>query len=368
MAIKKNRRAVLIQEYEHFEAKPDESLIDIYDRFLTLLNNLSLVGKVYDQDDSNTKFLRALSEEWETQTSIIQHQRERKSNKGKSVALKVNDKASREKSVGAARKKNNLPESDTDDSSSNPDDDTDSETDKNMTDFDVMQMAALLVKGFRRMQFRKSKNNKKFRKKFTGSERKSTGRKDGRDSRAGKVDRTKIKCYNCDEPGHFATECKKIKHDKGKSKAPITSSKNWVDSSDSKDEDTCYALMASLDDPAISEPKVQTPFFSFDTENISELKSILKSLHGNFKNKTLENDRLITEIEILKSRNEQLESDLINQIDLKKECERAKHSLKILEARYSMLEKDLENERKTLKALTVSGKKLHEIISKKNWK
>ena len=45
-AIKKNRRAVLIQEYEHFEAKSDESLTYIYDRFLTLLNNLSLMGKV----------------------------------------------------------------------------------------------------------------------------------------------------------------------------------------------------------------------------------------------------------------------------------------------------------------------------------
>ena len=74
MAIKKKRRAVLIQEYKHFEAKPDESLTDIYDRFLTLLNNLSLVGNVYDREDSNTRFLRALNEEWETQTSIIRHQ------------------------------------------------------------------------------------------------------------------------------------------------------------------------------------------------------------------------------------------------------------------------------------------------------
>ncbi|KAL8132980.1 hypothetical protein AgCh_008446 [Apium graveolens] len=301
-AIKKNRRAVPIQEYEHFEAKPDESLTDIYDRFLTLLNNLSLGGK------------------------------ERKSNKGKSVALKVNDKASKEKYVGVVRKKNNFPESNTDDSSSNPDDDTNSETDENMTDSGII-------------------------KKFTGGERKSTGRRDGKDSKAGKVDRTKIKCYNCDEPGHFAIECKKTKHDKGKNKALITSNKNWMDSSDSENEDTCYALMASLDDPASSEFEVPTFFFFFDTEDISELKFILKSLHGNFKNKTLENDRLVTEIEILKSRNVQLESDLVNQIDLKKECERAKHTVKILEPRYNMFEKDLENERKTFKAWNDSGKK-----------
>ncbi|KAL8114555.1 hypothetical protein AgCh_021425 [Apium graveolens] len=131
--------------------------------FLTLLNNLSLVGNVYDLEDSNTKFLRALNEEWETQTSIIRHQydlkivtldeiygmlrthdlevqqrKERKSNKGKSVALKVNAKASKDRSVEAAMKKNYLPESNTDDLSSNPDDDTDSETDENMTDSDIV--------------------------------------------------------------------------------------------------------------------------------------------------------------------------------------------------------------------------------------
>ena len=62
-AIKKNRRALLIQEYEQFEAIRDESLTNVYDRFLTLLNNMSLVGKVYDKEDSNTKFLRSLSED-----------------------------------------------------------------------------------------------------------------------------------------------------------------------------------------------------------------------------------------------------------------------------------------------------------------
>ena len=75
---------------------------------------------MYDREDSNTKFLRALNEEWETQTSIIWHQynleiitldevygmlrthdlevqqrKERKSNKGKLVALKVNAKTSK---------------------------------------------------------------------------------------------------------------------------------------------------------------------------------------------------------------------------------------------------------------------------------
>lgn len=47
MAIKENKRVVLIQEYEHFQNKADESLTDTYDIFLTLMNNISLVGKEY---------------------------------------------------------------------------------------------------------------------------------------------------------------------------------------------------------------------------------------------------------------------------------------------------------------------------------
>lgn len=63
-SIKNNGRAILIQEYEKFVAKADESLTDVYDRFLTLLNNLSLFKKEYDAEDSNIKFLRALLGEW----------------------------------------------------------------------------------------------------------------------------------------------------------------------------------------------------------------------------------------------------------------------------------------------------------------
>ncbi|XP_074342073.1 uncharacterized protein LOC141679478 [Apium graveolens] len=74
LVIKKNRRAILVQEYEQFEAKPGEMITDTYDRFLTLLNDFSLVGKEYDKEDSNTKFLRALHEELDTQASIIRHQ------------------------------------------------------------------------------------------------------------------------------------------------------------------------------------------------------------------------------------------------------------------------------------------------------
>ncbi|KAK1378452.1 hypothetical protein POM88_025196 [Heracleum sosnowskyi] len=71
--IKKNRRGILIQEYEQFEARNNEDITEIYDRFITLLNELSLVGKVYDVEDSNVKFLRSLPMEWINQQNLIRH-------------------------------------------------------------------------------------------------------------------------------------------------------------------------------------------------------------------------------------------------------------------------------------------------------
>ncbi|KAL8118183.1 hypothetical protein AgCh_015906 [Apium graveolens] len=58
--IKKNRKTILTQEYGHFDSKANESLNDLYDRFVKLLNDLSLVDKEYDIEDSNLKFLLAL--------------------------------------------------------------------------------------------------------------------------------------------------------------------------------------------------------------------------------------------------------------------------------------------------------------------
>lgn len=53
MTINKNMRTVLIQEYKHFEVKTNESFTYTYDKFVTLLNNPSLVEKVYEIVDGN---------------------------------------------------------------------------------------------------------------------------------------------------------------------------------------------------------------------------------------------------------------------------------------------------------------------------
>ncbi|XP_017217450.1 uncharacterized protein LOC108195023 [Daucus carota subsp. sativus] len=65
------RKTILTHEYEDFASKSDESLSDLYDRFVILLNDLSLVDKEYDLEDSNMKFLLALPEKWNLKVTTI---------------------------------------------------------------------------------------------------------------------------------------------------------------------------------------------------------------------------------------------------------------------------------------------------------
>ena len=68
---------------------------------------------------------------------------------------------------------------------------------------------ALFARTFKKRRFNRRRFNKKT---FSKKDNKKT--KKGKSTFI-KLDKDKIKCYNCDELGHFAGECKKSK-DKGK--------------------------------------------------------------------------------------------------------------------------------------------------------
>ena len=88
--------------------------------------------------------------------------------------------------------------------------------------------------------------------------------------------------------------------------------------------------MAEFEDASLIAEKVPQNAYSFDTDNLSNLKSFLKSLHTNFKSQSLENARLINELTDLKKRNEFLESELICLKESQEECVKAKHIQSLL--------------------------------------
>ena len=92
----------------------------------------------------------------------------------------------------------------------------------------------------------------------------------------------------------WTTECKKAKNEKGQ--AFFTKKGSWADSSDSEEE-VNYALMANTDNNSeVVESKVPHSTFAFDTEDITELRLFLKNLHVSYRDQTLENERLKSEI------------------------------------------------------------------------
>ncbi|KAK1379053.1 hypothetical protein POM88_025797 [Heracleum sosnowskyi] len=334
--IKKNRRGILIQEYEQFEAKHDEDIIEIYDRFLTLLNELSLVGKVYDVEDSNVKFLRSLPMEWITQQNLIRHtyrmnlmtldeiygmlktydleikQKEGTRSKPKSVALKVESKERRVHQGKMKAKAHVVIKSDTD---ADTDDSTDEESDDD-SDKELVQMMAMMVKGFRRMK------QGKFR-------------KDGRKSKGDQYSDRKV--------------------GKSTGKALVMTNKGWMDSSDSEEEEeeTNYALMAEIEEASDKVPKTA---YAFDTDNICELKSFLRNLHISYNNQSKENIRILNESADLKERNEYLETELVILKNTQNLCEKLKGIEIEQMLKIESLEKELRKEREQIRVWTHSGK------------
>ncbi|KAL8115402.1 hypothetical protein AgCh_022041 [Apium graveolens] len=243
-AIKKNRRTILTQEYEHFDSKVNESLTKIYDRFQKLMNDLSLVDKEYDPEDSNLKFLLALPEKWDLKvisimdnydlddTSLdeiyvmlktheleMEQRSKRKGPKPRQVAIKVEGEP-REKDRRKSHSKGKVMIVNSDTELSNSNDDTDSESESDIegdhdNNEDIEQMDALL---------RRNSNEKELK--------------------SGKYDKSKEKCYNCDGVGHFAADCRKPRAEK--KQALNTKKKNLDDTSES-DDGVNYALMENAD-------------------------------------------------------------------------------------------------------------------------
>ena len=117
---------------------------------------------------------------------------------------------------------------------------------------------AIIVKKFEHFRFRR---NPDFKLKSNYNRVQGSGSSTSNSQRGGyktgMVDRGQIRCSNCNEMGHFATECKmqgQMKKDTGK--AYLAVEKSWDDSDSDDEEDGNLALMAISDNSSSSKPQV----------------------------------------------------------------------------------------------------------------
>ena len=173
--------------------------------------------------------MRALPESWDTQTSIIryhndmgkmsideiygmlkthdiemQQRKDRKSNKAKQVALTANTRSNhvKERSLRKGKGKANIIQPDESSIDADSEANIDGESYTDSSNEEMVQMVAILVKGLKKMKYRKKRIQGNFSRKSSGTDNKERFKKrEGNESKPDKVDKSKIKCYNCDGIG-----------------------------------------------------------------------------------------------------------------------------------------------------------------------
>jgi len=69
--VKRARKHTLIQEYEMIRMKKGETIVEVQKQFTHIVNHLTSLGKTFDKEELNIKFLKCLDRLWQPKVIAI---------------------------------------------------------------------------------------------------------------------------------------------------------------------------------------------------------------------------------------------------------------------------------------------------------
>ena len=202
--VKETKANILVSEYELFMMKSNESISEMFARFMVIVNGLKALGKEYTDADLVRKILRSLSSIWHTKATVIEDSKDLSKMSldeliGSLMTYEINLRRNEDLIIktkpmalkaSSSNKDKNQDKTSSEESESNEDE------------------IALMTRQFRKfLKYRKGK--------MTGKKKFPPGKKNISSSNFNKNHKPdeNVICYRCNKPGHMKGECLELKRE-----------------------------------------------------------------------------------------------------------------------------------------------------------
>ncbi|MQL91061.1 hypothetical protein Taro_023666 [Colocasia esculenta] len=366
--VRESKASRLISEYEMFKMNNDETISDMFARFMLIISGLKGLKKEYSESDLVRKILRSLPSSWNTKATVIEDSKDLSKMKldeliGSLMTYEINVKRKETEenpkrliALKASKKNSSSSKKDTQQESDELETSSDSENDD-------MTMLTRQFKKFLKFKRKGSGNSKPFQKKYFSNKFESNKKSD-------------IVCYECKKQGHMRGECSELKKKLKKEKFTFKKAKammaTWSDEDADEDEqatsgdEQVQCLMARSDDSNEVNSSFESytiveweeaytvlfeKFCEFKSENKALKKKINSLVHGTNNDEQIAS--LSKGIEMMKideeAHCEEMDILKIKLQETQKEKEGLMNSLESLQSEHNKLKEKLEKAEKNLK-------------------
>ncbi|KAG8645564.1 hypothetical protein MANES_10G076205v8 [Manihot esculenta] len=243
--VKENKMESLIYQYELFKMKSDETISQMYDRFIEIIGGMKSLGKTFTNEELVKKILRCLPKEWLPKVTSLKDAKDLTKVQldellGNLIDYEMTLK--REQVEEPSKMKKNI-------ALRVASEDT-SEEEEEISEEEL----ALVTRRIRKLLLQ----NKRF-----------IPRKNFRKEKGESSKKEVVICYECNKPGHYKVDCPKLKKPIKKFKKKAFKA-TWDESSDSEEEEVEESSdeVTTLDDFTLNDDDVE---FSYD-ELVGALK------------------------------------------------------------------------------------------------